>query len=60
MKLAGPQGNLAKAWAEIRKGVVMDDPEPAGRYLGCQHRVSRKTINGKTVKIMEYDMEVIV
>ena len=34
-KMAGPQGNLKKGWANISGVIDMDPPEAFGRYLGC-------------------------
>ena len=36
-KMAGPQGNLKKGWANIRSVIDMDPPEAFGRYFGCHH-----------------------
>ena len=36
-KLAGPTGNMDKAWASIKRAVNIGDPEPYDRYFGCQH-----------------------
>ena len=35
----------------------MDDPEPAGRYLGCQHEVGETTVDGKVYRTVTYTME---
>ena len=37
-KLAGPEGNLPKAWDLIRSGVRTENPGPLGKYLGCEHQ----------------------
>ena len=34
-KMAGPQGNLKKGWANISSVIGMDPPEAFGRYFGC-------------------------
>ena len=36
-KMAGPQGNLKKGWANISSVIDMDPPEAFGRYFGCHH-----------------------
>jgi hypothetical protein len=44
-KIAGPEKNVKKAWGFIRAentrtgqpGIVLDDPTPAGEFLGCNH-----------------------
>ena len=47
-KLSGPQANLAKGWKVIREGINMGDPEPLGKFLGCDHEVgSAKLVNGE-------------
>ncbi len=49
-KMAGPSGNLAKAWKLVQEagpttpGIEIDPPTAVGRYLGCEHRVTRKTV----------------
>jgi hypothetical protein len=48
LKIARPKDNVKKAWELIRgpnprvgnKGIVLDDPTPAGKFLGCNHEVS--------------------
>ena len=51
-KLSGPEENLRQGWDLILspsdtapKGIDMDEPEPVGRYLGCEHRVSERWID---------------
>ena len=43
-KLAGPAANMAEGWKLIRKGIITGEPEPIGRYLGCEHRMVNATI----------------
>ena len=38
-KLAGPAANIAEGWKLIRNGIITGEPEPIGRYLGCEHRM---------------------
>ena len=38
LKMAGPTENIKKGWESIQSVVVIDDPEPFGRYFGCEHR----------------------
>ena len=40
-KLAGPQENHEKGWELIGKHIDMDTPEEVGRYLGCDHVVTK-------------------
>ena len=51
-KMSGPEENLKKGWDPILstsktapKGIDMDNPEPVGRYLGCEHRISERWID---------------
>jgi hypothetical protein len=47
-KIAGPKDNVKAAWELIRgpnprakeRGIVLDNPTPAGKFLGCNHEVS--------------------
>ena len=36
-KMAGPKCNMEEGWKLISKNIDMDQPEEAGRYLGCDH-----------------------
>jgi hypothetical protein len=58
-KLAGPAEHMAAAWEAIRKGIVMEDPAPAGLYLRCKHELSYRVPPGGTtsVRTIEYNME---
>ena len=56
-KLSGPKDNLAEAWKLLRKRLTMDDPEPVGRYLGCQHEPGEVVVDGKRYRTMTYNME---
>ena len=38
-KFPGPKENLKEGWTLIRKGMITGEPEPIGRYLGCEDRV---------------------
>ena len=35
---------MAEVWWLIRKGMMIGEPEPIGRYLGCEHRMIHATI----------------
>ncbi len=37
-KLAGPKDQLSACWARIRRVIDLEDPEPFGQFLGCQHQ----------------------
>ena len=43
-KLAGPAANITEGWRLIRKGIISGEPEPIGRYLGCEHRMINATV----------------
>jgi hypothetical protein len=43
-KMSGPKGNLAKGWDLIRKQIKTENPTPAGKYLGCDHRAYQQLI----------------
>ena len=38
-KMSGPSENIDEGWKLISSKIDMDTPEPAGRYLGCEHIV---------------------
>jgi len=44
-KLAGPRKGLAEGWRLIRKEVRTEDPIPLGKYLGCNHVMSDRTMD---------------
>ena len=56
MKLSGPADKLPEVWKRLMKGITMDDPEPAGRYLGCQHEIGEVTVAGKCYRAVTYTM----
>ena len=56
-KMSGPEENLPKAWAAIRKRLDLEEPSKVGRCLGCQHNEVTVYPDGKTpVRGIEYDM----
>ena len=57
--LARPAKHMAQAWVAIRKGIAMEDPAPAGLYLGCKHELSDRVLPCRTtpVRTVEYNME---
>ena len=74
-KISGKREDVKKAWKLVREssgkvseGVSIEDPAPAGRYLGCNHVIKDGwvdvdgnlvfTENAKShkVRVMEYDM----
>lgn len=50
--MSGPEKNLAKAWPNLREHIGVEDPVPAGLYLGGKHNY----ITEKNVKNVIYDM----
>lgn len=52
-KMSGPETSMAKAWSKSREHIEMDDPVPAGLYLGCKHNYKTE----KDVKNINYDMK---
>ena len=55
-KLAGPEENLADGWVLISKLVEMSSPKPVDKFLGCIHIECTATLDGKTVRAIEYGM----
>ena len=55
---AGPKANLAKGWKLIRDKLILDDPTPLGRFLGCEHTHVQKVLasSGASVNALEYCM----
>ena len=58
LKLAGPEGNLAKGWSML-PGLLNIEPETdLGMYLGCTLRKGENRLkDGTRVSTMTYDME---
>ena len=40
----------------LREGLKLDEPGPVDRCLGCHHKIKDAKVNGKGVKVMEYDI----
>ena len=55
-KLSGPRRSVERGWKLLRDGIEMDPPYPLDRCLGCIHHQRQGTVNGKPVRIMEYDV----
>jgi len=36
-KLAGPTKSLPQDWSLLKQGLIIDDPRPVDKYLGCNH-----------------------
>ena len=43
-KMSGPSANLAKGWSLIREGLLLEDPAPVDRCLGCHHAEATGTV----------------
>ncbi|CAE8664815.1 unnamed protein product [Polarella glacialis] len=45
-KLSGPKENLKKGWDLIGRadGIKIEPPAPAGKYLGCDHIITNRSI----------------
>ena len=44
-KLAGPVNKLSKGWSLIRQRVRTEDPIPLGKYLGCTHLETSRSVD---------------
>ena len=55
-KLAGPSVHAKSAWKELGDLIEMDSPSKLGKYLGCEHEMVTKTVNGKRVNAVRYEM----
>jgi hypothetical protein len=55
-KIAGPAAAIRPAWEALSKHVEMSGPKPIEKFLGCFHRWGTDTIDGKTVRTVQYDM----
>jgi hypothetical protein len=44
-KMSGPKGNMAQAWELLKKGLVIEEPQPAGKFLGCTNVLFTKEVN---------------
>ena len=54
--MSGPKENLAKGWKAIRSGIDTDEPGPVGKYLGCKHTVTEKTIYAGDDLLRQYGL----
>ena len=55
--MSGPKANLVTGWKMIREGLLLEDPTPVDRCLGCHHAETQGTVNGKPVQIMQFKVE---
>ena len=56
-KMSGPAKNMPEGWRLIRQGIKTDEPQAAGKCLGCDHKVKSVKLNGRMVNQIEYDMQ---
>ena len=60
MILSGPKEKMDGAWERLGKDITLEVPkgteEGVHTFLGCKHTRFTKTINGKKVECMEYDV----
>jgi hypothetical protein len=49
--MSGPVNNLKLGWEKIRKSLVIDDPTPTGKFLGCHHKITEELLpeNARTI-----------
>jgi RNA:NAD 2'-phosphotransferase (TPT1/KptA family) len=43
-KMSGPKESVAKAWQKLRKGLIIEDPSPAGKFLGCTNVLMTQSV----------------
>ena len=55
-KMSGPSHLQPKAWDMIRSKIKLGAEGPPGKYLGCNHIVGERVVNGRKVRTMSYDM----
>lgn len=57
--MAGKTTSMHEAWTALGKGLYLVKPKGDGdgvhNFLGCEHSSSTRGINGKTVKMMEWN-----
>ena len=59
-KMAGPIDAVKEAWRlirEVKPTIKMTNPAPVDHYLGCKHDITEVKREGKTCRVMEYNME---
>ena len=42
--MSGPKPSVAKAWEKLKSGLVIEDPTPSGKFLGCTNVVFEHTV----------------
>ena len=57
MKLSGPKKNVKEGWKRLTKDLKFDQPETAGRFLGCEHKIKEVVVKCRKYQVMEYNME---
>ena len=52
-KLSGPEANLPKAWAQLKRGLTLDETTGLGKFLGCEHDVGAARLeNGVLTRVL--------
>ena len=54
-KLSGPKGNIPEGWKLLDKVIDMDEPHDPDLYLGCVHRFGERSVDSKTIRMIEFD-----
>ena len=54
--MRGPRANIKAGWASLRGEIKMGDPEPFGRYLGCEHQILGSVELCKLAKAFEIEV----
>ncbi len=60
MKLSGPTKHMAKAWAALENGIILEVPKGNAKdshtFLGCEHNRYQKVIKGKTIQCIDWNV----
>jgi len=56
-KLAGPLANLKEGWQLISSQMDVGGPGGLGLHLGCKHEITKTTVDGNPVTVIEWSME---
>ena len=56
-KLAGPSASLKEGWDLISSQMDVGVPGGLGLYLGCKHEITKTTVDGNPVTVIEWNME---
>ena len=61
-KMAGPKKAVEQMWDKFAKlpkdiRIAIGEPTAVDHFLGCQHETITKTVNGRKVRGMRYNMK---